>query len=127
MLVSAVIADGPPRRVLEAIRDGDVDLVLPRPAVEELERVLAVKLGLDDQSIGAVVALLRELASGVADPPAEVPPRSGDPADDRIIAAAIAGGADVLVSGDRKHALLLVRVADMRIVRPQDLLAELAT
>lgn len=112
--------------MLAAIRDGRASLILPRPAVEELERVLRVKLGLDDQSIASVIALLDELAIAVANPPAEVPARSGDPADDRIIAAALAGDADVLVSGDRRHVLPLGRIADMRILRPQDLLAELA-
>lgn len=126
MLVSAVIADGPPRRVLETIRDGELELILPRPTVEELERVLLEKLQVDADNVKSIVELLRELASEVVEPPADVIQRSGDPADDRIIATALAGGAEVLVSGDRKHVLPLGRVGTMRIARPQDILAELA-
>lgn len=126
MLVSAVIADGPPRRVLEAIRDGHAELILPKPALEELRRVLRAKLQLDDERVSSIATLVEELAIMVADAPAEVPARSGDPDDDRIIAAAVAAGAEVLVSGDRKHVLPLRRVGTMRIMRPQDLLAEIA-
>jgi predicted nucleic acid-binding protein len=126
VLVAAVIADGPPRRVLEVIADGRARSILPEPAQAELRRVLLVKLRLDEPVVDAVLALVEELASAVARVPPEVAPRSGDPADDRIIAAALAGGADVLVSGDRKHVLPLRSVGAMRIVRPQDLLAELA-
>lgn len=127
MLVSAVIADGPPRRVLEAIRDRAWDLILPAPTIDELERVLSEKLRIDDGSIGSIVALLRELALQVTEAPADVTERSGNPADDRIIAAALARGAEVLVSGDRKHILALQRIGPMRIVRPQEILAELAS
>jgi hypothetical protein len=38
----------------------------------------------------------------------------------------VAAGAAVLVSADRKHVLPLGGVGTMRIVRPQDLLAEIS-
>ena len=125
MLVSAVIADGPPRRVLEVIREGRVELVLPRPAVIELRRVLTEKLHVAEDAVSAIVTLVEELAVAVPEAPAEVGAISGDTDDDRIIAAALAGAAEVLVSGDRKHVLPLGRVATMRILRPQDVLTEL--
>jgi predicted nucleic acid-binding protein len=127
VLVSPLIADGPPRRVLEVVRDGRAVLVLPQPALVELERVLREKLGLGAAAVAAIVALVEELACVIEPAPASVQARSGDPADDRIIAAALAGSAEVLVSGDRKHVLPLKQVGPMRILRPQDLLAELAT
>lgn len=126
MLVSAVIADGPPRRVLEAIRDGRCELLLAAPAVDELKRVLRVKLQLEPGSVTAIAALLEELAAAIVDCPTTVAALSGDPHDDRIIAAALVAGAEILVSGDRTHVLPLGQVGDMRIVRPQDLLAEIA-
>jgi uncharacterized protein len=121
-----VIADGPPRRVLQAIRDGHAELILPRPALQELTRVLRVKLRLEDETVSSIAALVEGLATVIADPPAEVAPLSGDPDDDRIIAAALAGGAETLVSGDRKHVLALGHVKTMRIIRPQGLLQNIA-
>lgn len=102
-------------------------LRIGKPALEGLARVLRAQLQLDDQSISAIAALIEDLAVALADPPAEIPALSGDPADDRIIAAAVAAGAEVLVSGDRKHVLPLGKVGAMRITRPQDLLAELSS
>ena len=126
VLVSAVIADGPPRRVLEAIADGSAELVLPEPVGEELRRVLGEKLGLGDTAIDAILGMLDELAGVSAGVPDRVESISGDPDDDRILAAASAAGADVLISGDSKHLLPLGLHKEMRIVRPQEILAELA-
>lgn len=121
-----MIADGPPRRVLEVICDGAAELVLPEPVPVELRRVLTEKLGLDAALVETIVGLLEELAVEVAKVPAQVETISGDPDDDRILAAAAAGRAEILVSGDTKHLLPLGRHRDMRILRPQEFLAEIA-
>lgn len=126
MLVSAVIADGPPRRLLEAIADRRAELVLPSDVLAELRRVLVEKLKLAPDDVDRAADLVVQLASTVAETPSLVPARSGDPDDDRIIAAALAAGAEVLVSGDRRHVLPLRSVGPMRILRPQDVLAALA-
>jgi predicted nucleic acid-binding protein len=125
VLVSAVIADGPPRRVLEVIAGGAAELVLPAPVRTELQRVLREKLAIGDDGVEAIVALLDELAMEVAEVPERVEPLSGDPDDDRILAAAAAAGAQVLVSGDSRHLLPLGRHEATRIIRPQAFLAEI--
>lgn len=126
MLVSAVISGGPPRRLLEVIADGAAELVLPEPVVEELERVLRVKIGLGTEQVAEIAKMLDELAEAIVAAPDQVPERSGDRDDDRILAAAAGAGADVLVSGDARHLLPVGQHQGMRVVRPQDLLAKLA-
>jgi predicted nucleic acid-binding protein len=121
-----VIADGPPRRVLEAIADGAAQLVLPEPVAAELRRVLAEKLALDDASIRAIVELLEQLAPAPARVPDRVEAVCGDPDDNRILGAAVAAGAEILISGDSKHLLPLGQHRAMRIIRPQGFLAETA-
>jgi hypothetical protein len=66
------------------------------------------KLGLDDASIEAIIGLLGELMSEPAKVPDDVKPVSGDPDDDRVLAATIAAGAELLISGDTKHLLPLL-------------------
>lgn len=51
---------------------------------------------------------------------------SGDPDDDRILAASTTAGAEIPVSGDSKHLLPLGQYHGMRIIRPQAFLAEIA-
>ena len=120
--MSAPIADGPPRRLLEAISEGRAELVLVDAVRDELARVLREKLNTPPEEI---LALLDELAPTAVPAPGHAEAVSGDQDDDRIIDAALSGGADVLVSGDRRHVLPLGRVRDMRVLRPQDALAEL--
>lgn len=118
-----MIADGPPRRLLEAISEERAQLVLVDAVRDELARVLGQKLQTPPAEI---LALLDELAPVATPVPDEVAPVSGDPDDDRIIAAALSAGADVLVSGDTRHVLPLSRIGAMRILRPQDVLAQLS-
>lgn len=48
-----------------------------------------------------------------------------DPDDDLFLATALAGGAQVLVSGDRRHLLSMREYAGVRILRAADFLEEL--
>jgi predicted nucleic acid-binding protein len=45
-----------------------------------------------------------------------------DPADDHILACAVSGKADVIVSGDKRHLLPLKEYEGIPIVRPADFL-----
>jgi predicted nucleic acid-binding protein len=112
--------------VLELAAEGTIELIVPDLVAIELGRVLGEKLGIGADSLRALLELLADVATTVTTP-ASADPRSGDNSDDRILEAALAAGADVLVSGDRRHLLPLGTVAGMRIVRPRDLLAELAS
>jgi len=112
--------------VLEVIADGAAELVLPEPVRAELRRVLQEKFALGDASVEAIVGLLDELAPEAAKVPERVEEVSGDPDDDRILAASTAAGAEILVSGDSQHLLPLGQHHGMRIIRPKAFLAEIA-
>ena len=68
------------------------DLVLGEVMLTELRRALKTKLRLPEEGIAAVEAVL-------ADAPSDVEIR--DPEDQWILATAVAGSADVLVTGDQ--------------------------
>ncbi len=110
--------------MLELAAEEAIELMVPGLVTIELGRVLGEKLGLDADALRGLLELLADVATSVTTP-ASADARSGDSADDRILAAALAAGAEVLVSGDRRHLLPFGSVAGMRIIRPQDLLAEL--
>lgn len=127
VLVSAFIAGGPPSRVLEVAIDRRLDLVLAEPVLNELERVLTVKLGFESRHVGEIVAFLDRLACARVGVPATAPePVSGDADDDVILACGVDARVQTIVSGDRKHLLPLVEYRGIRILTPQALLAELA-
>ncbi len=127
VLVSAFIAGGPPSRVVEASIDGRIELVLADPVLEELERVLTVKLGFERERVSEIRALLLGISVARADAPTQVVEAvTGDPDDDVVLACGVSAGVDIIVSGDRRHMLPVREHRGIRIVSPQALLAELA-
>ncbi len=128
VLVSAFIAGGPPSRIIEAAIDGHIELLLADPVLDELARVLTVKLGFQPRRVREIKAFLIDLASERISAPTRPPePLTGDPDDDVILTCAVAAGADVLVSGDRRHLLPVSEHRGVRIIAPPALLAELAS
>ncbi len=56
----------------------------------------------------------------------EVPTVSADPDDNLILAAAIAGNANLIVSGDKGHMVVLGHVENIPIVTPREAFARLS-
>jgi putative PIN family toxin of toxin-antitoxin system len=127
VLVSAFIAGGPPSRVIEAAIDGRIELVLAVPVIDELERVLTVKLGFEPQRLRDIITLLADISVAHVDAPTQpVEAVTGDPDDDVVLACGVSAGVQIIVSGDRRHMLPIREHRAIRIVSPQALLAELA-
>ncbi len=108
-IVSGIGWDGPPRRVLMALRDGLHDLVISPDLLVELTRVLSYpKL----RPIAAHPSL-RAVLEWVHQPEHIVIPKErlsiirADPQDNLVLEAAVAGRAGTIVSGD--HDLLAIR------------------
>jgi len=126
VLVSAFIAGGPPSRIVEEAIDGRLEMVLPEPVMEELERILVEKLAFGSERWREVEVLLADLAVKLVPvPEGTIEPVTSDPDDNLILACAVHAEVEVLVSGDRKHLLPLQTHRGVRIVTPQALLAEL--
>jgi len=84
--------------LLKAV-EGEVRLVISKPIIHELLDVLARKFGRDAEELARVAVFLAELAE-VVQPRRKVEMLSDD-TDNRILECAIAGRADVIVTGDR--------------------------
>ena len=120
VLVSALLTqNGLPARILEAVYDGSLTLVLSEPLLQELQEVLQypkIRRRLDARSIDAMrfVELLRFFATLVDTKPIGAP-AVRDPDDRKFLAVLIGGLADWLVSGDQD---LLALAADYPILTP---------
>ncbi len=120
LLVSAVISNGLPRQLLNAARAGDFELCTSEVLLAELLDVLgrgqfANRLAQADQTPHGIVDHMRKLAMVVA--PTHVPRVvPTDPDDDHVLAAALAGAADLIASGDRRDLLPLVSYEGIPIV-----------
>jgi len=123
VFVSGVFFAGPPSRILEAWRDGKVQLVASRKILEEYQRTgdaLAGQFrGVSLQPILELVAMNAEVFSD-QDLPERV---CDDPDDDKFIACALASGCKVIVSGDR-HLLKISGFGRIRVIRPRQFIDE---
>ena len=100
-VISGVFFGCNPGRVLEAWRDGKIELFVSAEVLDEYRRVGE---RLEDRFPGVSLApfLALVLANATIVEPAVLPePVSRDPNDDPFIACPISGGCDAIVSGDR--------------------------
>jgi len=84
---------------------GEVQLVISKPILHELLGVLARKFGRDTEELSHTAVFLSELAM-VVHPKRKLDVLDDEP-DNRILECALAGRADVIVTGDR--AMLALR------------------
>ena len=124
VLVSALITKGtPPDLLYQAWDAGTFQLVTSIEQLDELKRVIAYKKLRPFITLDEAEALLETIdaAAVVVEgiPDVDV---SSDPDDNVILATAIAGEADLLVTGDKSGLLALNAVHGIHIVTPKDAL-----
>lgn len=117
--VSGLLWHGAPRRVVEAARNGQIEIVSSAELVAELEEVLRrPKLAARLAQVGSTPEelLAGYLALVVVIRAAPLPaPISVDPDDDVVLACALAARAEAVVSGDDD--LLSLGVIDWLVYR----------
>jgi putative PIN family toxin of toxin-antitoxin system len=128
VLIGALITKGtPPDRLYQAWLEGEIDLVTSTAQLAEVATVLArprLQRYLDAEEAAAIIENI-DTRVRVLDALPDVN-LSPDPKDNPILAAAIAGKADLIVSGDKRHMLALGEVEGIPIVTARDALDRLA-
>jgi putative PIN family toxin of toxin-antitoxin system len=122
VLISAyVFPGGTPEAVYRLALEGRLEIGTSRTLLAELGRVLGQKFGWTADRVEAAVAQVARIAM-VVEPSEAFQVVIADPADDRVLEAAHAFGADVIVSGDR-HLLDLGTWSGIEIISPAGLIA----
>ncbi len=122
VLISAyVFPGGKPEVVYRLALEGRLEIGTSRTLLAEFGRVLGQKFGWIPGQVEAAVAQMTRIAA-VVEPGAVVQVVMADPADDRVLEAARAFGADVIVSGDR-HLLDLGTWSEIEIISPAEFIA----
>lgn len=126
LLGSAVIsAGGLPRQLLDAAKAGEFELCTSEVLLAELLDVLSrekfatrlAQAGLTPESIVGELRRLAVVASTPAVPPRVVPT---DPYDDHVIAAAVAGSAELIASGDKRDLLSMGNFEGIDIITARE-------
>ena len=128
-VVSGLLWPGKPRSLLDAARAGAFQLTTTQPLLDELSKVLerrkfTGRLERAGQSVTALLSAYRDLAETVVS--AQITPAViADPDDDAVLAAALGGRADLIVSGDA-HLLNLKHFHHIHIITTDEALALIA-
>jgi len=120
VLISALFWGGAPRRVVDLAAAGHCQAITSPELLAELEAVLAEDFGVPQDKLELVlrdILSYAEVVTAVEEP--ELPVR--DLADVKVIACAIAGRADCIVTGDQ-DLLSLPLVGAIRILSVRDFL-----
>jgi len=124
VLVSALITkDTPPDRLYQAWLRNEIELVTCAAQIDELTDVLSrpkLRKFVEPADASELVADIHLRAIVIRD--MAIPRRSSDPKDDAILAAAVAGGAELVVSGDKPGVLALREVQGIPIRTPREAL-----
>ena len=128
IVISGLLWRGKPRQILDAARDGIIELCTSPVLLEELEDVLsrekfARRLAAANATVQDLVSGYRALATVIEAEPIE-PVILVDPDDDAVLACALSADAEIIVSGD-SDLLDLKEHKGIRILTATEFLAEL--
>ncbi|MBI3155258.1 MAG: putative toxin-antitoxin system toxin component, PIN family [Burkholderiales bacterium] len=129
VVVAGLLWIGPPRRLLQAATEGEVELFTSAVLLDELAHTLGYskfdkRIEAFGTSIAALVAQYTALVSLVA--PASAPRVvANDADDDHVIAAAVAARAELIATGDRKHLLPIGTHQGIAIITAREIVERL--
>jgi len=128
VLVSALISIGtPPSLLYEAWAQGEFQLITSRAQIKELTRVLAYERlrPYIDPADAETLAETIDAAAVVVEslPETKV---AADPDDNVILATAITGHAELIVTGDKSHLLSLGSVEGIPVITPREAIRRLS-
>lgn len=118
VLVSAFTNGGIPAQALQLAISSKCELYLSLFILDELRRVLILKLHHSERLVDSFISELEENAL-IIQPRENVSVIKGKINDNRILEVAIVSDAVFLVSGDRKHILPIGKIGETQIVTPK--------
>jgi len=118
--------DGSVQALIQAAVDGQITLLLPQDLMDEITVTVASKPYLvqriTQQALDALLETLALLGEEIPRITSPLPHLSRDQKDDYLIAYAVVGGADFLVTGD-KDLLVLGKVGDLSITTANEFMS----
>ena len=122
VLISAYVCPGSKSQTVYRLAlEGRLEIGTSLTLLAEFGRVLGQKFGWVPDQVEVAVAQVARIAA-VVEPNETIHVIKTDPADDRVLEAARAFGADVIVSGDR-HLLDLGTWSEIEVLSPAEFIA----
>ena len=107
--LSGFVFGGKPKRVLEMAIDGEIEVAVSDPIIQEVRRHLLGKFGWSEPRAAEAVESIAEFAKHVT-PTETIDTVPTDPDDNRVLECAVTAGSQTIVTGDDD----LLRLVDFR-------------
>lgn len=121
IFVSAINFDAKPDLIIKLVMDGQIKGYVSRFILSELCDTLTTKFKFNQEKIIKIEQLILNYFT-VVDPKITINIIRNCPPDNKILACALSAKADYLISGDKKHILLLKKIKNVPIVSPEQFL-----
>jgi putative PIN family toxin of toxin-antitoxin system len=122
--ISALLVGRGCEEILTLGRTGVIEVLSSPEIIDEVASVLRRKFRWSPADIRPFLDEASDLCRMIPFDPAEVE-FPADPADAKILACGVAGKADVIVTGDKKHLLPLKRYRGIPIASPSEFLEQI--
>ena len=119
--LAGFVFSGKPKRVLEMAIDGEIEVAVSDPIIQEVRRHLLGKFGWSEPRATEAIESITEFAKHVT-PTEAIDTVPTDPDDNRVLECAVGAGSQTIVTGD-DDLLRLVAFRGIEIVRVADFLA----
>lgn len=97
--LSGFVFGGKPKRVLEMAIDGEIEVAVSDPIIQEVHRHLLGKFGWSEPRAAEAVESIAEFAKHVT-PTETIDTVPTDPDDNRVLECAVTAGSQTIVTGD---------------------------
>lgn len=121
VIVSAIVFGGKPKLILNLIETEKIDGYISRFIITETCGILRQKFNLTEAETESAEEIIKKSFS-LVEPDFSINIVKNFHPDNKILACAIAAKADYLISGDKKHILLLKKIKNIPILSPEQFL-----
>lgn len=121
VIVSAIVFGGKPKLILNLIEAEKIDGYISRFIITETCGILRQKFNLTEAEIESAEEIIKKSFS-LVEPAFSINIVKNYSPDNKILACAMAAKADYLISGDKKHILLLKKIKNIPILSPEQFL-----
>ena len=117
--VSAIVFGGTPEILFDMARSNEIKLLVSRPILLEVSRILFRKLKIERHTVLEAVSEIRRISELIV-PKKRLHQIKEDEPDNRILECALEGHADAIITGDKKHIRVLGQFEGIPIYLPAE-------
>lgn len=120
---TTIYQNSPTRQILEGLRNNQIDVVISEPLLIELAKTLTKPrvqkyTGFSPEQVNIYIESIREIAKVI--PGNQKVNISPDPDDNMLFSCAIKAEANYIISGDKKHVLVIPEHKGVQTISPRD-------